>query len=70
MWRALGEDVSANDLKQSDKDMKENTSQNTSCSDNNDAPLLLGIEEDFRIKVVEWILDVCRFIALSVRSLK
>lgn len=58
MWRALGEDVSGGVLRLRDGDMHDDISENVDHYKTEDIPLFLGVEEDLRIKVVEWILDV------------
>ncbi|EKM56708.1 uncharacterized protein PHACADRAFT_93145, partial [Phanerochaete carnosa HHB-10118-sp] len=57
MWQALGERISDGTLKPRNEVMQEDELESTDNSQH-DIPLVLGIEEDFRIKVVEWILDV------------
>lgn len=60
LWDAVGEDVSCGDVKMrvdpaQDGDIE---NQKLPARRTEDLPLRLGIEEDIRVKVVEWILDV------------
>lgn len=60
MWNALGEDVSNGKIKTRENEMEEDApgSEPPNLKSAEDTPLYLGIEEDFRVKVIEWILDV------------
>ncbi|KIP05434.1 hypothetical protein PHLGIDRAFT_150610 [Phlebiopsis gigantea 11061_1 CR5-6] len=61
MWTALGETVSNGEIKASKVGIRQQQSEDQPATPSlTEVPLTLGIEEEFRVRVVEWILDVSR----------
>jgi hypothetical protein len=65
MWRAVGEDISAHGSLKTTQEAQDSESENDT-SVTQLAPVL-GIEDDFRIEVIEWILNVRRSDLLRVK---